>query len=76
MTRRESTGGDARRESANGPVTLNVVAGQGTQVIALLKRSKVAHTVHSYAHDSRSSSFGLEAANALGVPPPAAAEIA
>jgi Cys-tRNA(Pro)/Cys-tRNA(Cys) deacylase len=48
---------------------LNVVAGQGTQAIALLKRSKVAHTVHSYAHDSRSSSFGVEAANALGVPP-------
>jgi Cys-tRNA(Pro)/Cys-tRNA(Cys) deacylase len=35
----------------------------------LLKREKIAHVVHSYQHDSRVSSFGLEAANALGVPP-------
>jgi Cys-tRNA(Pro)/Cys-tRNA(Cys) deacylase len=48
---------------------LRLVAGQGTPAIALLKRDKIVHVVHSYQHDSRVSSFGLEAANALGVPP-------
>lgn len=45
------------------------MAGQGTPATLLLKRQKVVHTVHSYAHDSRKSAFGLEAATALGVPP-------
>jgi Cys-tRNA(Pro)/Cys-tRNA(Cys) deacylase len=34
----------------------------------LLARLGLAHTVHSYDHDPRSSSYGLEAAEALGVP--------
>jgi Cys-tRNA(Pro)/Cys-tRNA(Cys) deacylase len=34
----------------------------------LLARLGLAHTVHSYEHDPRSSSYGLEAAGALGVP--------
>jgi Cys-tRNA(Pro)/Cys-tRNA(Cys) deacylase len=34
----------------------------------LLARQGVTHTVHSYGHDPRSGSYGLEAAEALGVP--------
>jgi Cys-tRNA(Pro)/Cys-tRNA(Cys) deacylase len=34
----------------------------------LLARLRLAHTVHGYDHDPRSSSYGLEAAGALGVP--------
>jgi Cys-tRNA(Pro)/Cys-tRNA(Cys) deacylase len=45
------------------------MAGRGTPATALLTRQKVAHTVHSYAHDPRSASYGLEAAEALGVSP-------
>lgn len=45
------------------------MAGRGTPATALLTRQKVAHTVHSYEHDPRHTSFGLEAAEALGVPP-------
>jgi Cys-tRNA(Pro)/Cys-tRNA(Cys) deacylase len=45
------------------------VAGQGTPATTLLNRRKVAHTVHSYAHDPRSESYGLEAAAALAVDP-------
>lgn len=44
-----------------------VVAGKGTPATALLTRRKVAHTVHSYEHDPRESSYGLEAVAALGV---------
>jgi Cys-tRNA(Pro)/Cys-tRNA(Cys) deacylase len=45
------------------------VAGQGTPATTLLRRSRVAHTVHPYAHDPRSESYGVEAATALGVDP-------
>jgi Cys-tRNA(Pro)/Cys-tRNA(Cys) deacylase len=41
----------------------------GTPAISLLTRSKVRHTVHPYEHDPRSASFGVEAAEALGVDP-------
>jgi Cys-tRNA(Pro)/Cys-tRNA(Cys) deacylase len=34
-----------------------------------LRQRKIAHQVHSYPHDPRSSSYGLEAANALGIDP-------
>jgi Cys-tRNA(Pro)/Cys-tRNA(Cys) deacylase len=44
------------------------VAGRGTPATVLLARLGLAHTVHSYEHDPRSSSYGLEAAGALGVP--------
>lgn len=44
------------------------MAGRGTPATVLLARLGLAHTVHSYEHDPRSSSFGLEAAEALGVP--------
>ena|SRR5579875_1809385 len=41
----------------------------GTPAISLLTRSKVAHTVHPYEHDPGAASFGIEAAEALGVDP-------
>jgi Cys-tRNA(Pro)/Cys-tRNA(Cys) deacylase len=44
------------------------VAGRGTPATVLLARLGLAHTVHGYDHDPRSSSYGLEAAGALGVP--------
>jgi Cys-tRNA(Pro)/Cys-tRNA(Cys) deacylase len=45
------------------------MAGRGTPATALLTRQKVRHTVHSYEHDPRHASYGLEAAEALGVAP-------
>jgi Cys-tRNA(Pro)/Cys-tRNA(Cys) deacylase len=45
------------------------VAGRGTPATALLDRQRIAHTVHTYSHDPRHGSFGLEASAALGVAP-------
>lgn len=45
------------------------MAGKGTPAIRLLERRKVPHTVHEYAHDPRSASYGVEAAQALGMEP-------
>ena len=45
------------------------MAGRGTPATALLTRQKVEHTLHSYEHDPRHDSYGIEAAQALGVPP-------
>jgi Cys-tRNA(Pro)/Cys-tRNA(Cys) deacylase len=45
------------------------VAGRGTRATDLLARLKIPHTVHSYEHDPRGGSYGLEAAAVLGVPP-------
>jgi Cys-tRNA(Pro)/Cys-tRNA(Cys) deacylase len=44
------------------------VAGHSTPATTLLDRQRVAHTVHAYDHDPRSSSCGAEASEALGVP--------
>jgi len=41
----------------------------GTPATVALTRAGIAFTAHSYVHDPRSSSFGLEAAAALGLPP-------
>ncbi|ALG13573.1 Cys-tRNA(Pro) deacylase [Kibdelosporangium phytohabitans] len=43
------------------------MAGKGTPGTALLAKQKVPHTLHSYEHDPRSASYGLEAAEALGL---------
>ncbi|EHR62918.1 ybaK/ebsC protein [Saccharomonospora cyanea NA-134] len=43
------------------------VAGKGTPATALLTKRKVPHTLHTYDHDPRESSYGVEAAAALGV---------
>ena len=45
------------------------MAGRGTPATLLLARQKVPHTVHEYAHDPRAESYGLEAAEALGIAP-------
>ena len=34
-----------------------------------LTRAKIPFTLHEYAHDPRSASYGLEASDALGLPP-------
>jgi Cys-tRNA(Pro)/Cys-tRNA(Cys) deacylase len=46
---------------------LPVVA--GTPATALLTKRKVRYALHDYPHDPRAGSYGLEAAEALGVPP-------
>lgn len=40
-----------------------------TPAINLLQKRKIAHTVHEYEHDPAAESFGLEAAEKLGVDP-------
>ncbi|MAB96828.1 MAG: Cys-tRNA(Pro) deacylase [Pseudomonadaceae bacterium] len=40
-----------------------------TPAIDLLKKAKAAHTVHSYQHDPKAASYGLEAAEKLGLQP-------
>jgi Cys-tRNA(Pro)/Cys-tRNA(Cys) deacylase len=45
------------------------VAGRGTPAIAAAGRSGIAFSVHEYEHDPRAASFGLEAAEKLGVDP-------
>jgi Cys-tRNA(Pro)/Cys-tRNA(Cys) deacylase len=45
------------------------MAGQGTPATALLAKRKVPYTLHSYDHDPRAESFGLEAAELLGLDP-------
>jgi Cys-tRNA(Pro)/Cys-tRNA(Cys) deacylase len=43
------------------------VAGKGTPATIALTRAGVAHTLHPYTHDPAASSYGEEAASALGV---------
>lgn len=45
------------------------MAGRGTTATIALERAKIPFTVHEYAHDPRTGSYGLEASEALGVPP-------
>ncbi|GAA0240950.1 Cys-tRNA(Pro) deacylase [Saccharothrix mutabilis subsp. mutabilis] len=45
------------------------MAGRGTPATALLDKQKVAHKLHAYDHDPRHESYGLEAAEALGIEP-------
>ncbi|MCK2243919.1 MULTISPECIES: Cys-tRNA(Pro) deacylase [unclassified Crossiella] len=45
------------------------MAGRGTPATALLVKQRIAHTLHSYEHDPRHDSYGLEAAEALGIEP-------
>ena len=40
-----------------------------TPAIDLLKKAKAEHRVHSYEHDPKSASYGLEAAEKLGLEP-------
>lgn len=45
------------------------MAGKGTPATAMLAKQKVAHRLHTYEHDPKYDSYGLEAAEALGVEP-------
>ena len=45
------------------------MAGRGTTATIALERAKIPFTLHEYAHDPRHDSYGLEASEALGVPP-------
>ncbi len=45
------------------------MAGRGTTATIALERAKIPFTVHEYLHDPRSGSYGVEASEALGVPP-------
>jgi Cys-tRNA(Pro)/Cys-tRNA(Cys) deacylase len=45
------------------------VAGRGTTATIALERARIPFTVHEYDHDPRHSSYGLEAASALGADP-------
>ena len=45
------------------------MAGRGTPATALLDKLGIAHSLHSYDHDPRRGSYGLEASEALGVAP-------
>ncbi|MGH3492590.1 MAG: YbaK/EbsC family protein, partial [Sciscionella sp.] len=45
------------------------MAGRATPATALLDRERVRYTLHSYPHDRRQPSYGLEAAQALGLEP-------
>lgn len=40
-----------------------------TPAIKQLEKQKVAHTLHQYEHDQSAESYGLEAAQKLGLPP-------
>ena len=46
-----------------------LVAGRGTTATIALERAGIPFTRHEYAHDRRHESYGLEASQALGVPP-------
>jgi Cys-tRNA(Pro)/Cys-tRNA(Cys) deacylase len=43
------------------------VAGKGTPAIVAAERAGIAFAVHEYAHDPKAPSYGLEAAEKLGV---------
>lgn len=45
------------------------MAGKGTPAIVAAERAGIAFTVHEYAHDPTAASYGLEAAEQLGVDP-------
>jgi Cys-tRNA(Pro)/Cys-tRNA(Cys) deacylase len=45
------------------------MAGRGTTATVVLERAGISFTLHEYAHDPRHESYGLEASQALGVPP-------
>jgi Cys-tRNA(Pro)/Cys-tRNA(Cys) deacylase len=45
------------------------MAGRGTTATVVLERAGIPFTVHEYGHDPRHESYGLEASQALGIPP-------
>ncbi len=45
------------------------MAGRDTPATTAAKRAGIAYTVHEYAHDPKAASYGMEAAEALGLDP-------
>ena len=45
------------------------MAGKGTPAIVVAERAGIAFTVHEYVHDPKAASYGLEAAEKLGLEP-------
>jgi Cys-tRNA(Pro)/Cys-tRNA(Cys) deacylase len=45
------------------------MAGRDTPAITAARRAGVEHTVHEYEHDPKAASYGMEAAEALGLDP-------
>ncbi len=45
------------------------MAGRGTAATIALDRAKIPYSLHEYEQDPRAGSYGLEASEALGVPP-------
>lgn len=45
------------------------MAGHGTPATIALTRAKIPFTLHEYTHDPKAGSYGLEASEALGIPP-------
>jgi Cys-tRNA(Pro)/Cys-tRNA(Cys) deacylase len=45
------------------------MAGRGTPATLALSKAKIPFTLHEYEHDPKADSYGLEASEALGVPP-------
>lgn len=57
MTRGEGRKGSARKGEG------------GTPALVAASQAGIEHTVHAYDHDPRAASYGLEAAEALGIDP-------
>ena len=49
--------------------TLGRVAGRRTPAVVAAERAGIAFELHEYEHDPRSTSFGLEAVEQLGLDP-------
>ena len=45
------------------------MAGRRTPATIALERARISFTVHEYPHEPGHESYGLEASEALGVPP-------
>ena len=45
------------------------MAGKGTPAIVVAERAGIVFTVHEYVHDPKATSYGLEAAEKLGLDP-------
>ena len=60
--------GGAAAAGLVGPARADM-AGKGTPAILAAERAEVAYVLHEYVHDPRAESYGLEAAEALGIDP-------
>jgi len=67
--RSQSAAGLTIFQPAGPGLWLAIVAGRGTTATIALERAKIPFTLHEYAHDPRAGSYGLEASEALGIPP-------